>query len=118
MQLFLFVCVPVRLALAWLAAAYPDLLPALAVPAALAALSFALLFLLKLRPAGVETGGRPIWWNDLRPMHSFFYATFAYLARNRAPHAWVPLLLDVGLGLAAFTQRQCRSSTRCPGLRG
>lgn len=112
-QLFLFVCVPVRLALTGLVATQPGLLPFLAIPAALVALSFLLIFAFQLRRTGTETGGRLIWWDNLRPVHAVLYAAFAYFAWSRDPRAWVPLLLDVGMGLFAFYQRQCGANLRC-----
>ena len=42
------------------------------------------------------------WWNNLRPLHSILYFTFAYLALNKNDKAYIPLLLDVIIGSAAF----------------
>ena len=57
-----------------------------------------------LRKTGPETFGDPIWWNDLRPIHSALYAIFAMLALNEftKDHAWTILLMDVTIGLSAW----------------
>jgi hypothetical protein len=43
-----------------------------------------------------------VWWNKLRPIHAVLYAIFAYLAINKSSNAWIPLFIDVIIGLAAF----------------
>ena len=43
-----------------------------------------------------------IWWNDLRPIHSFFYLLFSYNAISGNKYAWIYLLIDVLLGLISF----------------
>jgi hypothetical protein len=61
-----------------------------------------LIYLFDLRPTGAEAGGR-IWWNSLRPVHSLLYALFAYLAiLGMQDKAWIVLITDTLLGLAAF----------------
>jgi len=42
------------------------------------------------------------WWNILRPIHAALYFTFAYLAYNENKYAYVPLLIDVTIGLISF----------------
>lgn len=107
-RLFMFGCVPVRLALILLAAFVPASLRILAIPAAIIAVGFTVIFAFKLRPTGTETGGKPIWWNALRPIHATFYAAFAYLAWRRSPYAWIVLALDLLLGVSAFAFHHLR----------
>ena len=67
------------------------------------ALGFATIYVFGLRKTGVETGGRPIWWNDLRPVHAALYAVAAVAAWNgRGDLAWKALAADVALGLWAY----------------
>lgn len=76
----------------------------LAVPAAAVALGFTLIFALGLRPTGVETGGQPIWWDALRPVHAAMYASIAVCAwTGRREAVWKLLLADLVLGLVSFT---------------
>ena len=55
-----------------------------------------------LRKTGPEVMGERIWWNDLRPVHATLYLIFAYMAINKQEKAYIPLLIDVSLGLIAF----------------
>jgi len=50
----------------------------------------------------VEVFGEKIWWNDLRPLHSFIYFLFAYNAIIGNTNAWMYLLADVIIGLFSF----------------
>jgi hypothetical protein len=55
------------------------------------------------RLLNVETGGNPIWWNDLRPVHAALYAAVAFFAWNgRGDIAWKILAVDVTIGFVAF----------------
>lgn len=102
--LFLVGCMGARSLLVYLAATAPlPWLNAMAVPAALIALGFMVIFVGGYRRTGVETGGAPIWWNALRPIHAVLYALFAYYAwTGQREVAWKLLLADVILGLASF----------------
>jgi len=64
-----------------------------------------------LRKTGPETFGEPIWWNDLRPVHSALYAIFAMLALREETqrHAWTVLLADVVIGLCAWIHHNVRA---------
>ena len=53
------------------------------------------------RTTGPETGGKPIWWNHLRPIHSFNYLLFLILSYKNPEIAYIPLLLDVIIGVYA-----------------
>ena len=102
--LFLVGCMGTRALLVYLAATVSQAwLRVMAVLAAAVALGFALIYVGGLRPTGAETGGQPIWWNSLRPVHALLYAAFAYFAwtGQRRP-AWIVLLVDVVVGLTSF----------------
>ena len=104
MALFLIGCMGTRLGLAYLAAVSPPAaLKILAVGAAAIAMGFAVIFIGGLRPTGIETGGKPIWWNSLRPVHAAMYAAVAYVAwHGRNDLAWKLLVIDAAIGLVSF----------------
>lgn len=103
-KVFLFACVPTRLAIAIALLYVPQsfLMP-LATLAAIVALTFMTIFAFGLRKTGLETGGKPIWWNDKRPIHAFMYAAIAYaLYTNQRKLAATILMFDTLLGLIFF----------------
>lgn len=92
-----------RFSLTWVAYRFPAMLPLLGVFAACVSIGFMVIYLKGWRKTGVETGGQPIWWNDLRPFHAFMYGLFAVLAfMGVKDHAWKVLFLDTIIGLLAF----------------
>lgn len=101
--IFVFGCILARLTLVYVAYRIPiDYLQWMGVAALGIAIGFTLIFLNKWRKTGIETRGRPIWWNHLRPIHALFWFTFAILALLRRRKAWIVLLLDTLVGLGAF----------------
>ena len=70
--------------------------------ALLPAIGFIFIYLTGSRKTGMETFGEKIWWNDLRPLHSFIYFLFAYNAIIGNKNAWIYLLVDVIIGLVSF----------------
>ena len=98
-----FICIIARLGLVYLAK-YIDKkkLKWLGLIALLPALGFLTIYLGGYRKTGGETFGQKIWWNNLRPIHSLLYFTFAYLAINQHKLAYMPLLIDVTIGILAF----------------
>ena len=66
------------------------------------AIGFAYIFITGSRKTGAEVFGDKIWWNNLRPVHSLLYFIFAYLAINASTKAYIPLLIDVIIGLVSF----------------
>jgi len=103
MLLFLIGCIGTRTLLALLAKNIsPDYLPVMGVGGL--AISFGLMYfyISGTRTTGPETFGDKIWWNHLRPVHSAMYLLFAILAFQKSEYAWVPLAIDVCIGLAAF----------------
>ena len=67
------------------------------------AIGFITIYLLDLRKKGAEVFESKIWWNDLRPIHGILYLLFAiYAIKKEQNYAWIPLLIDVTIGLTAF----------------
>ena len=101
--LFLFLCIPGRLALTFLAKYIPlKYLPLMGIVYAIIGLSFLYLNIFNKRLTGTETGGNVIWWNDLRPVHGFLALIFAILAISKVRDAWIVLLVDTIFGLVSF----------------
>ena len=100
---FLLLCIPIRLGLVFLSKTInTKFLPYLGYFAIFIALGFAYQYLSGARKRGAETFGAIIWWNHLRPLHSALYFIFAYLAITKNKLSYVPLLLDVVVGLTSF----------------
>ena len=101
--LFLFGCIPTRLAIVFLAKNISlQYLPILGYIALIPAIGFIYLYLSGSRTSGPETFGDKIWWNNLRPIHGLFYFIFAYNAINKVSYSWIYLLYDVIFGLISF----------------
>lgn len=102
---FLLGCIPTRLAVVVAAMrAPPALLKALAALAAAVSLGFLAIFLGGWRKSGRETGGAPIWWDLLRPVHAALWGLAAVSAwQGRRDVAWRALLADACLGLVSFS---------------
>ncbi len=94
--------------LVYLAATVPLFwLKVMAVPALAIAIGFTIIFIGGYRKTGIETGGRKIWWNSLRPVHATFYALFAYFAwKGNREVAWKLLAADVLIGVTAKIIRE------------
>ena len=102
-MLFLFGCIPTRLAVVYLAKHISiDYLPILGYIALIPATVFIYLYFSGTRQTGAEVFGGKIWWNNLRPIHSIFYYMFAINAINKIKNSWVYLLYDVIFGLFSF----------------
>jgi hypothetical protein len=103
--LFLAGCIPTRLVLALLSKTYykSELINFIGIFTLLVGLGFFTIFFLGLRKTGLETGGSPIWWNNLRPLHGTLYlmATW-FIFFGKREYAWIPLAFDVSIGLFAF----------------
>lgn len=101
-MLFLLGCMPLRFGLAYLAKTNLNLLLPLGLLFLGIGIGMASIYLFNLRPTGLEAGGT-IWWNNIRPVHSALYLTFAYLALTGSPNAWMVLFADSLLGLGIHT---------------
>jgi len=101
--LFIIGCIGTRTLLAILAKNIDiNKLTILGYIALLPAFGFIYIYLTGSRKTGAEVGGEKIWWNSLRPVHSFLYFLFAYYAITQNRSAWMVLALDVCIGLVAF----------------
>jgi hypothetical protein len=101
--LFLFGCIPTRSLFVFLAKkANPSVLMMLGYLALIPAIGLMYIYLTGSRNTGAEVFGSPIWWNDLRPIHSLLYFMFAISAIYKKPNSWMYLLVDVIFGLFAF----------------
>lgn len=104
--LFLIGCIPTRLLLVYLAY-YLDYTNSpfknlLALITLIIGFGFLTIYFKGLRKTGVETEGRPIWWNNIRPVHGFIYILFSVLYMLNVKNSWMILLIDVIIGLIAF----------------
>mgnify|MGYP000935925675 FL=1 len=104
---FLFACIPARLLIAGIAKKVPNnYLPYLGLLALLPATGFLYIYLSGMRKTGGETFGQKIWWNNLRPIHSFMFYLFAYLAFHKNKKAYLVLFTDAMFGLVSFLYLQ------------
>jgi len=100
---FLLLCIPIRASFVIISKNInKTYLPYLGYLALLPALGFAYIFIFGKRKTGLETMGGKIWWNNIRPIHSILYFIFAYMAIIKSDKAYVPLLIDVIIGLLGF----------------
>jgi hypothetical protein len=118
--LFLAGCIPTRLLLTFLAYYSLNfefkhdktLKYILTIITFLIGISFIIIYKKGWRKTGPETGGKEIWWNDYRPVHSSIYLTFSILtllyilnpSYSYLKHIWILLLLDVIVGIFAFSK--------------
>jgi hypothetical protein len=103
MFLFLAGCIPVRMGAVYLARTATTTLPLLGLLALFPTLGFLYFWLTGTRQTGPEVFGDRIWWNSLRPLHALLWGTFAVLALFEYRYAWILLLIDVIVGITAFT---------------
>jgi hypothetical protein len=99
---FIIGCIGFRLYLAYFAKNNEKYLPLMGKIAILPAIGFIVIYLFDLRKTGAETFGKPIWWNNLRPIHALFYLLFSYYAIKKTNYSWKFLLIDALFGLSAF----------------
>ena len=97
--LFWCVCVPLRAAIAAAAFFKPEWVRWMSVPAVAIGLSFFWQFATQSPLEYSEDWEQ--WWNGLRPVHGALYLLFAYLAWKAPSSAWIPLAVDVSLGVVA-----------------
>ena len=67
----------------------------------LISIGFAVIYIGNLRKTGIETMGKPIWWNHMRPLHGALYFLAATLAMRGSQYASIPLAADVIVGVLA-----------------
>lgn len=101
--LFLIGCIGSRSLFAYIAKhASKTQLVYLGTLALLPAIGFLTIYIGGLRKTGAEVFGSSIWWNELRPVHAMLYMLFAIYAFQNKSYSWVPLAIDVCVGLVAF----------------
>ena len=101
--LFIFGCIAIRLLFTYIAKnSSPEFLPTLGFIALIPVIGWLYIIFIGKRDTGPEVFGEQIWWKDLRIIHASFYASFAYLALNQNPNAWLLLASDTTFGLLAF----------------
>tara|TARA_Y100000389_G_scaffold204574_1_gene258083 strand:+ start:10109 stop:10450 length:342 start_codon:yes stop_codon:yes gene_type:complete len=99
---FIFGCILVRILFVVMAYKIDRIyLPYLGILAIIPTIGFlAIYFGLIKRKSGAF--GQKIWWNDLRPVHAFLYLCFTILAINKKKYSYIPLLIDVLIGIIFF----------------
>jgi hypothetical protein len=100
---FLFGCILIRILFVLIAKNInKKYLPHLGMLALIPFVGFTYIYVNELRKTGIETDGKAIWWDHLRPVHAALYYIFAVMALRKQGNAYVPLLLDVIIGFLAF----------------
>jgi len=101
--LFLIGCIGSRSLLAYVAATISRVnLPYLGFLTMIPVLGWIYIIWTGARKTGLETGGEPIWWNQLRPLHAVNYAAFSLFAFAGNEKAFLFLVYDVIIGLFAW----------------
>ena len=104
--LFLVGCIGMRTVLA-LSAFFvnPEYLPYMGYVGLVVATSFFYLYMHGNKYADGQLkkyGEKMVWWNKYRPIHGVLYLTFGILAIGKNNYSWVPLGLDVIVGLSLW----------------
>jgi hypothetical protein len=104
MLLFLICCIGVRLSLVCIAKYSSETIQhLLGLVTLYISIGFFYRYISGTRTTGPETFGEKIWWNDLRPIHGMLYLLFTIMVfTSMRQYAWIVLLIDVVIGLAAF----------------
>lgn len=100
--LFLGGCMVVRSLIAYISYAHPEYNKYLVIGALILAFSWLWIYFVTPRTTGPEVMGGSIWWNELRPVHAMLYLLFVIYVVADVDHAWLPLAVDVVVGLTAF----------------
>lgn len=100
--LFIFGCITIRTLLAYISKNYTQFNKYISIFTLIAGIGFFVIFFGGYRKKGLETGGQPIWWNDLRPVHATLYLLFTYFTWFSNYPVWRFLALDVFIGLISF----------------
>ena len=102
--LFLGACIPSRLLFAYIAKTGSLFVKKIsALIAFIIASGFLFIYISGTRKSGLETGGQPIWWNQLRPLHALLYYMFALMVFFiNANDAWTIIVIDTLIGLLSF----------------
>ena len=102
---FLTGCIPLRLGIVILAYFLPkEYLQYLSLIFLILSFSFLYLFFFNKRMNAPEAGGKT-WWNQLRLLHGLLYMSGSIYGFRKSNYIWIPLLIDVLLGLMAFLHK-------------
>ena len=102
--LFLCLCIPSRLFLSYIIKKIKNknIRFSLATLILIMGMGFLIIYLGNFRKTGGETFGNKIWWNNLRPIHSFMYLYTSYLIFNNKKNANLIIFYDTIFGLISF----------------
>jgi hypothetical protein len=101
--IFFILCIGSRVAFTILSAfAYGWFLTMLGIIAVFPVVTWFYIIFIGKRDTGFEIFNKKIWWKNLRSLHMFLWAFFAYLAITGNRKAWVVLLIDTLIGISAF----------------
>lgn len=115
--MFILGCIPVRIGLSYLteyinkknniSTTWIVLRYILVTFLAIISISFFIIYIFGLRKTGLETQGKPIWWNNLRPLHGLLYGASALLLLLRYNNTNITpsrlILWDAVFGLISFS---------------
>ena len=99
--LFFGVCIPIRLLLVYLASTInKNNFRFFGIFLLVIALGFLYLYFANKRLNAAEATGGVTWWSEYRLLHGLLYLCAAIYAFQGKNTAWIPLLIDVGLGVS------------------
>ena len=99
--LFFGLCIPIRLLLLYLASILnKNNLRFFGIFLLVIALGFLYLYFANKRLNAAEATGGVTWWSEYRLLHGLLYLCAAIYAFQGKNTAWIPLLIDVGLGVS------------------
>ena len=105
--LFLSVCIPIRIFIIYAVKdLIPyDILPYLSIILFIMGVGFARRF---YNHTSTERGffKGTVWWNDARPIHALLYIVAAFVALFDPKNTWIPLLIDVIVGICTFIYKR------------
>ena len=100
-NLFIWVCIPTRLFLAWLPQVMPGYLKVLGLVVSMMAAGTLYLAITNGRMNAVESGGKT-WWAPFRFIHGALLAAAAAMLLKNNANASLPLAIDAIVGIAVF----------------
>lgn len=99
---FLLGCIPIRIIIAIIPTIInPIYLPYYGILLLIQAISFFVLYFGHFRLYADEAGGKT-WWSELRLIHGLLYLCASIYAMQKKVIAWIPLTIDIIVGLAFF----------------
>lgn len=103
---FIFACIPARILLALIPLYIPKhLLFFYSFVLGAIGTSFLYLYFANKRLIAFEAGGHT-WWAKYRIIHGMLYLIASVYAYNQNRNAWIPLFMDVVVGIWLFVQKR------------